>query len=109
MNAAARLVDRQIFGKAIAVSAVQTMWPIMALLLFVLLSALSLIYVAHMQREMHATFRLEERLHDKLKVEQGQLLLERSTLMLQSRVQHIAETELEMVLPNHKNTVMIKV
>lgn len=108
MNAAARLVDRQVIGRAIATSAVQTMWPIMALLLAVLLSALSLIYVAHMRREMHATFQREERMHDKLNVEQGQLLLERSTLMMQSRVQQIAETELDMVLPNHKNTVMIK-
>jgi cell division protein FtsL len=109
MNAAARLVDRQIFGRAIATSAVQAMWPTIILLLLVLLSALSLIYVAHMRREMHANYQYQERIHDKLNIEQGQLLLERSTLMMQSRVQQVAETELEMVLPNHKNTVMIKV
>lgn len=109
MNAAARLVDRQVFGRVIAVSAVQTMWPVMALLLAVLLSALSLIYAAHMQREMHAAYQHEERTHDKLMVEQGQLLLERSMLMMQSRVQQKAETELDMVLPSHKNTVIMKV
>jgi len=109
MNAAARLVDRQVFGRVIAVSAVQTLWPIMTLLLMVLLSALLLIYSAHMRREMHATYQRETRLYDKLHIEQGQLLLERSTLMMQSRVQQVAESELDMVLPDHKNTVIIKV
>lgn len=109
MNAAARLVDRRVFGRAIATSTVQTLWPLMTLLLMVVLSALLLIYMAHMRREMHATYQLESRLHDKYTVERGQLLLERSTLMMQSRVQRIAENELAMELPTHVNTVMIKV
>jgi cell division protein FtsL len=109
MNAAARLVERQAVGRVIAVKAVQTMWPMMALLLAVILSALSLIYVAHMQRELHANYQLHERLHDKLKVENGQLLLERGTLMVQSRIERLAESELGMVQPTHENTVMINV
>lgn len=109
MNAAARLVDRQSLRLVITRSWVATLWPMMALILAVLLSAISLIYVAHSGREMHANLERAIQLRDKLSMEQGQLLLERSTLMLQPRVQMIAENELDMVQPNHKNTVIIKV
>ncbi len=42
-----------------------------------------------------------------LHVQRGQLLLERSTWMMQARIQPIAENKLGMIIPDHKSVVIV--
>jgi cell division protein FtsL len=109
MNAAARLVHQSVISRHLIrahfVSSRQI--GIAVLALAVLLSALSIIYVTHVTRVLHATSarHLLEKNH--LQVQTGQLLLERSTWMMQARVQQIAEDKLGMIMPDAKSVMII--
>lgn len=109
MNAAARLVHQGIFTRHLVQQRIVAKRPFATLCLSLLLlfSALSIIYVTHITRELQAT--LQHRIHEqeRLQVQRGQLLLERGTWMMQARIQHIAETKLGMILPDHKSVVII--
>ncbi len=110
MNAAARLVHQRAMARYLVFSHLLTRRQVLlwSLMFAVLLSALGVIYVTHTARVLHATYQhqLTEQAH--LQVQQGQLLLERSTWMVQSRVQQVAEQQLGMVLPNHQSVVIIR-
>ena len=80
---------------------------VLLLSLGILISALSIIYVTHVTRIMHAGYQHNLVLQDRLHVERGQLLLERGTWMMQARIQQIAEKDLGMMIPNHKSVVII--
>ncbi len=109
MNAAARLVHQGVLSRHLVLAHLLTRRQIMVFLLTLglLLSALSTIYVTHVTRILHASYQrqLTEQYH--LHVQRSQLLLERSTLMVQSRIQQMAENQLGMILPNHKSVVII--
>ncbi|VVC76350.1 Cell division protein FtsL [Aquicella siphonis] len=109
MNAAARLVHQSVISRHLVLSHFLTRRQItvVILALAVLLSALSIIYVTHVTRILHAAYQhnLVEREH--LHVQRGQLLLERSTWMMQARIQRIAESKLGMVVPDHKSVMII--
>src|SRR5262245_50065089 len=102
MNAAARLVHQSGLSRHLIMAHLFTRKQIVIIILAlaVLLSALGIIYVTHVTRVLHATYQhnLAERHH--LHVQQGQLLLERSTWMMQARIQQIAESKLSMVIPD---------
>lgn len=110
MNAAARLVHQGVFTKYLVQQRLMTKRPFAAfcLALFLVLSALSVIYVTHLTRELQAT--LQHRIHEqeRLQVQRGQLLLERGTWMMQARIQQIAEKKLGMIIPDHKSVVVIR-
>ena len=110
MNAAARLVHQNVLSRHLVLTYLLSRQQIgVALLaLMVLMSALGMIYMTHVTRLMQATYQHYLVDQDRLHVEQGQLLLERSTLMMQSRIQQVAETQLDMVLPNHQSVVIIR-
>jgi len=109
MNAAARLVHQGVLSRHLVLAHLLTRRQISLLLLTlaIILSALSIIYVTHTTRIMHASYQrnLAELAH--LHVQRGQFLLERSTWMVQARIQQIAENKLGMVLPDHKSIVII--
>jgi len=109
MNAAARLVHQSVLSrhliKAHFLSRRQLVVAILALA--VLLSALGVIYVTHVTRILHATYQRHLIEQDRLQVERGQLLLERSTWMMQAKVEQIAENKLGMVMPAYKSTVVV--
>jgi len=110
MNAAARLASQHIFSREYLFSLLLTRSQLAMLSLIVagLLSALGVIYVTNATRLLNADLQhaVVEKQH--LQVETGQLLLERSTWMMQARVQRIAETQLGMVVPDHKAVVIIR-
>ena len=110
MNAAARLVHQGILSRHLAFvfSWSKQQFVICLLTLSVLISAFCMIYVTYSARMLHASNQHELAERDRLMVQQGQLLLERSTLMGQSRVQHIAENRLNMIVPDQQSVVMIK-
>lgn len=110
MNAAGRLVHQGALTRYLLVSHLLTRKQFMLMLLVIalLISALNVIYVSHATRILHAS--LQRRLveHETLQVQRGQLLLERSTWMMQARIQTFAENKLEMVIPHHESIVMIR-
>lgn len=109
MNAAARLVHKNVLSRQlVAVHFItREQMVMMAMVLAVLLSALSMIYVTHLSRILHAGYQHNKVTQERLQVERGQLLLERSTWMIQSRIEQIAENKLGMVIPDHKSIIIV--
>jgi len=109
MNAAARLVHQHALTRHFFLTPLlsRRQIAIVILALTVLLSAMSIIYVTHVTRILHAAYQHNRMEQDHLQVQRGQLLLERSTWMMQARIQQIAENQLGMVVPDHKSVVII--
>lgn len=109
MNAAARLVHQNGLSRHFILTHIVSRRhiAIAMLALAVLLSALSVIYVTHLTRVMHAAWQHNLAEQDRLHVERGQLLLERSMWMMQARVQQVAEDKLGMVMPDAKSMVIV--
>jgi cell division protein FtsL len=109
MNAAARLLNQGSLsrGWVITVFLNRTQFAMFALITCVLLSALSVVYVTNASRSLNANIQqiLTER--DQLHIQWGQLLLERSTWIMQARIQHVAENKLGMMIPDNKSVVVV--
>lgn len=109
MNAAGRLVHQSSLSRHLVMTHFlsKRQLAVIAIALSVLLSALSVIYMTHLTRELHAAYQHSLVEQDRLHVEHGQLLLERSTWMMQAHIQQVAESKLDMVVPDHKTVVII--
>lgn len=109
MNAAARLLNQGVLSRGWVVSVFLTRFDVslFVLVFAVLISALSLIYVTNSARSLNASIEQSYAEHDQLHIQRGQLLLERSTLTMQARVQDIAEEHLNMVIPEGKAIVIV--
>lgn len=109
MNAAARLVHKKALSRHLALTHFFTRKQIFLLILGVgiLLSSISLIYTSHLSRGFYAGYQRSLAESNQLKAEHSQLLLERSTLLMQARVQAVAEKKLKMMMPDRKATMII--
>lgn len=109
MNAAARLVHQEAITRQLIFVQLITrrQLGLMLLGLMVLFSSMSIIYVTHVSRELHATYEQNVIDRNHMRVERDQLLLERSTWMVQSRIQQIAENKLGMIYPDRKSMVVV--
>ena len=109
MNAAARLLNQGVLSRGWVVSVFLTRFDIslFVLVFAVLISALSLIYMTNSARSLNASIEQSYTEHDQLHIQHGQLLLEKSTLTMQARVQDIAEERLNMVAPEGKAVVIV--
>lgn len=109
MNAAARLFNQGVLSRGWAVSVFfsKAQMSTIVLILAVLTSALSIVYVTNSTRTLNAGLQQSMYERDNYRVQWGRLLLERSTWMMQARVQQIAEDKLGMVIPNSKSVVVI--
>jgi len=109
MNAAARLVHQNMLtGHFLRIHFLSRQYIMMGILMLaVLLSALSVIYVTHVTRILHANYQHHLTEQDRLHMERGQLLLERSTWMMQARVQQFAEQKLGMIIPDSRSVVVV--
>ena len=109
MNAAARLVHHRLLSRHVLLTYLLTRAQVVTLIMafFVLLSALSVVYVTHTTRLLNAEQEQNLLLRNRLYVERTQLLLERSTLMISSRIERIAEDKLGMIIPDHKLVTVI--
>lgn len=110
MNAAARLVHQNTLTRHLVMTHLLTRKQLVVflLLLAVLMSSLGVIYATQMTRVFHAGYQRNLIEQDHLQMEKGQLLLERSALMVQARVQQIAEKKLGMILPDHQSFVVVR-
>lgn len=110
MNAAARLLTQSHVSRTWVISVLLSNLHFnrIVLILGVLISALSTIYVTNNTRSLHANLQQTMLERERLHIEWGQLLLEKSTWTVQSRVQNIAEEKLNMMVPDNKSIVIIK-
>lgn len=110
MNAAARLVNQNVISRTYVTSILlnRSQCLLMALIIAVLTSSLCIIYATNTSRNLNAAIQQTLAEREQLHIQWGQLLLEKSTQVMQARVQTIAEHTLGMVTPDLKSVVMIK-
>lgn len=78
------------------------------LVIAVLMSALGVVYVKDLNRNLLMQHQKIRREYNKAYVDHGKLLLEQSTWATQKRVQNIASQRLGMVTPTSKRVVIVK-
>ncbi|OGT41945.1 MAG: cell division protein FtsL [Gammaproteobacteria bacterium RIFCSPHIGHO2_12_FULL_37_34] len=110
MNAAARLVHQRTLTRYLVWTHLLNRKQIIlfCLVFAVLFSALGMIYVTHTTRVLHAMYQHGVAEQTQLQIQQGQLLLERSTWMVQDKIQQAAEQQLGMVIPDHQSVVIVR-
>ena len=80
---------------------------IAALVIALLLSAFTVVYMKDLNRRLFIEYQTLQTEKTQTLVEWGKLLLEQSTWSTQSRIQHIAEAQLGMSVPNAKAVVLL--
>jgi cell division protein FtsL len=83
------------------------MLGLILLTLAVLASALSVIYIKTVQRNLYSQLQASQQDCDNLKTEWSQLLLEENTWVAPVRIQALAQRELGMRIPEMKNTILL--
>jgi len=101
MNTASRLVGKNIISRGFVISLMLTRAQLATTIffLFILTSAISVIYVSNACRSLNAVLSQKQIEKDDMYTERNKLLLEKSTFIMQQRIQHIAENDLQMVYP----------
>jgi cell division protein FtsL len=109
MNAAARLLNQGVLsrGWVISIFLHRSQMPLVVVAFGVLMSALSVIYITNNVRSLNANIEQTLIERQQLHVQRGQLLLEKSTWIMQARIQHVAEGKLGMMIPDHKSVVVV--
>lgn len=85
-----------------------SLWLIGLLWLLVVISALGVVYVTHVQRMRFNELQALKRQENELQVEWGQLLLEQSAWSTPSRVERIANKQLGLVSPDPAKINLVK-
>lgn len=83
------------------------MCGVFLLMFAVLSSALSVIYLNALQRNLYSELQATEQERDSLKTQWSQLLLEENTWAAPLRIQALAQHELGMQIPHHKTTIVL--
>lgn len=109
MNAAARLVHQGGLSRHLLLTRLlsRRQAVILALAISVIMSAFGVVYVTQASRLLHAAYQRNLAEQNHLHALRSQLLLERGALMMQARVQHIAENKMGMIVPDHQSVVVV--
>lgn len=109
MNAAARLLGQGSLSRSWVVSVIlsRAQFSMMVLVSALLISALSVVYVTNTSRSLNANIQQTLAERNQLHIQWGQLLLEKSTWVTPARVQHVAEDQIGMVVPDSKSVVIV--
>lgn len=83
-------------------------WLVGVLIFLLVTSAFSVIYLKDLSRRMFIHYQNLQQVQQHDEVEWSKLLLEEGAWSTQARVQDIATTQLDMVMPAVKNVVMIE-
>ena len=109
MNPASHYSGQKVLShSAVRVLAVRLSFTLPIMLVGVVISALSVIYAASQSRNLSADLQRAMNESNQLHVAWEQLLLEKSTLTTQARIQQFAETRLDMVTPDIHSVVDIE-
>lgn len=111
MNAAAREINQSNFfsGHLSEMRLSKALWQQIFLLLFVLASALAVVYITNLHRLTFTKLQQIEQKSHELQLQWGQLLLEQASLATPGRVQQLAAEKLHMVLPASRQTFILRV
>jgi cell division protein FtsL len=83
-------------------------WLLPAMWVAVICSALSVIYVSHLCRELYGDLSKLEQESNTLQVEWGRYLLEQSSWASLSRIEQLAKERLEMRVPGAGEIVVVR-
>ncbi|WP_461481579.1 cell division protein FtsL [Porticoccus sp.] len=83
-------------------------WLLPLLWLAVVLSALSVVYVSHLCRQLYNELAKMEQEANALQVEWGRYLLEQSSWASLSRVEQLAKSQLQMRVPEPSEIVIVR-
>ncbi len=110
MNTAARALAHGSFSRENLFSRFfeQQSMTFILLVTLVLTSAFAVIYVKDMNRRLFVELQTLQSSRDRLHEEWGQLLLEQSTWATQSRIQHVAQDRLDMVMPSSQDIKIVE-
>lgn len=111
MNAAAREINQSNFfsGQLMDMRLSKQLSLQIVLLITVLISALSVVYVTNLHRITFSQLEIAEQESHQLELQWGQLLLEQASLATPARVEKLAAEKLHMVLPTNKQTFILRV
>ena len=109
MNAAARLLNQGELSRGWVVTVLLSRFHFAFCLLAVLtlISALSLVYVTNGVRTLNAQVQQSIDEKNRMFLQSNQLLLEKSSMLMQSRIGNVAEERLSMIFPERKVVVMV--
>lgn len=109
MNAAGRFLSQSTVSRTWVFSILlsRAQFSLFTLIVAVLMSALSLVYVTNSTRSLNAGLQQTLAERDHLHIQWGQLLLEKSTWTMQARIQQVASGKLGMQVPDNKTVVII--
>lgn len=110
MNAAAKLLTQSSLSRQgmLALFFTRTQRLLSFFLFLVFMSSLSVIYMTNLTRDLNAGLYQSRSEYSRLYGQQGQLLLERSTLGMQARVERTAEKTFNMIMPAHPVVVLVR-
>jgi cell division protein FtsL len=86
----------------------QASWLLPLLWLALVLSALSVIYVSHLCRQLYNELAKLDQEANALQVEWGRYLLEQSSWASLSRVEQLAKSQLQMRVPEPSEIVIVR-
>jgi len=110
MNAAAKIIQKSSLfqGHLVSVRPSKQGFIKTGLVVLMLFSALTVIYVTNVTRFTCNQLELAEETAHQLRVEHGQLLLEQASLLNPERLEHIAKQSLHMMLPLSEHAYLLK-
>ena len=79
-----------------------------ALVIVLLFSAFSVIYLKDLSRRLFIHYQTLQQVQQRDEIETSKLLLEKGAWSTQSRIQQIATSQLNMTIPAMRNVVMIE-
>ncbi len=94
--------------KETSLSAVHQLWLLSGILILVLISSVYVVYAKHLNRDLYIKLQRVENVKESMDIRWGQLQLEQSTFGKHSKIESIARTQLNMVVPSSEDIVMIK-
>lgn len=108
MNATTRLLTHWDVFTKVETTPIKEIWRIVFAIALVLTTALSLIYVKDLNRQLYSELESFRQNHEELKIQKDQLLLEQNTWAAQGRVREVAQERLDMILPDPLSTIVLK-
>lgn len=110
MNAAAKEINQSSFfsGQFTDMHLSKQFYLQITLLLFVLVSALAVVYITNLHRVTFSQLQYSEQIGHQLELQWGQLLLEQASLATPARVEELAAEKLHMILPANKHTFVLR-
>lgn len=99
MNTATRTYERNLTGLHIGT---------LILLLALLLSAFGIVYAKDLNRRLFIQYQDQQLAQQQYQVEWSKLLLEQGALSTQSRIQLLAQNQLNMVTPKSRDIVLVE-